>query len=266
MLAMLQGYMDESADKDARIFCIGGFFGRSDEWSPLLLEWVDRIQPHRLPHPIKAFHMTDCENGGGEFRDELGWDRDSRKQLIIDLIQIICRYTVGMFGMGLPIQEYEALDPVTTNPSNDKGIKLGGGQYRFLLQSVMADLAIEMEDTAFPAHEDIAFFFDRNSPHESWANILHKEMQNCGRPWSRRIGSLTFDSKEKLRLLQVADVGAYECRKYIVNHIFKEGRTRKSFETLKDRHRIWKIAAFNKDNLKEMLEDKQEEYFANLAK
>jgi hypothetical protein len=108
----------------------------------LLLEWADRIQPDKLPHPIKAFHMTDCESGGGEFRDELGWDNESRKQLIIDLIQIICRYSVALFGMGLPIQDYEALQPVTKNPSNDKGVKLGGGQYRFLLQGGWPSLFI----------------------------------------------------------------------------------------------------------------------------
>ena len=94
MLASLQTYLDESIDKDRRIFAIGGFIGRADEWRELLLDWIDRIHPSKLPNPITAFHMTDCETGGGEFRDELGWSRDSRKELIIDLLARFIRELV----------------------------------------------------------------------------------------------------------------------------------------------------------------------------
>ena len=173
MLATLQTYLDESIDRDHRIFAIGGFIGRADEWRELLFEWIDRIHPSKLPRPIKAFHMTDCENGGGDFRDELGWDRESRRQLIIDLIAIICRYNVALFGMGLPIKEYERLDHVDPN----KRLKLGYSQYHLLFQSVIRDLVKEMDDGSFGGHPRVAFFFDRNSPHEFWANHMHKRMQ-----------------------------------------------------------------------------------------
>jgi hypothetical protein len=252
MLAMLQAYLDESVDKDHRMFVVAGFVGRSDAWSSLLHEWIDRIQPERLPRPIKAFHMTDCENGGGEFRDVLGWDKTSRTDLIIDLIDIICRHRVGMFGVGVPIKEYEALSPVT-----DQGLKLGYTQYHFAFQAAVAYLAAEMEDHEFPRHDTIAFFLDRNSPHESWANALHKHLQNSDQSWSHRIGSLTFNSKEKLRLLQVADLGAYESMKYLTNAVFTEGRSRRSFNKLAENHRVMKLSAFNADTLKEMVELKK---------
>jgi hypothetical protein len=163
MLATVHAYMDESADKDRRLFTIGGFLGRSDEWRDLRFRWIERIERSKLPRPIKAFHMTDCENGGGEFRDELGWDRDSRRRLIIDLIDLICSYNLGVFGMAIPIQEYESLEPV-----NSEGVKLGRNQYCFLMQAVMTELAIEFEKNGFGSHETIDFFFDRNSPHEHW--------------------------------------------------------------------------------------------------
>ena len=256
MLASLQGYMDESVDRDRRLFVVGGFVGRSDAWSARRYQWIDRIQPHRLPIPIRSFHMTDCETGGGEFRDELGWDKQSRTQLIIDLISIICAQPVGMFGVGVPIKEYESLDPVT-----DKGLKLGYSQYHFIFQAAIAYLAGEMEDHDFPRRDTVDFFFDQNSPHEVWAGTLHKELQNAGQPWSHRIGSLTFNSKENLRLLQVGDLGAYESMKYLTNAIFKEGRTRRSFEELAKHHCVFKLSAFNADTLKEMVELKK----ANLS-
>lgn len=260
MLASLKAYMDESADKDQRLFIIGGFLGRSDAWRDVLFQWIDRLDPRKLPHPIKSFHMTDCENGGGEFRDEFGWDRESRKQLIIDLLDIICSAKLGMFGMAIPIPEYLALDPV-----NSEGVRLGKDKYNFLLQMVMTDIARELDNNDFPGHEEVAFFFDRNSPYEHWASLLHKQLQNSGKPWSPRIGTLTFHNKEKMRLLQVADIGAFESMKHLTNEFFHEGRTRRSFQKLAENHCVFKLAAFNGENLKRMVEDKRE-YLAEVAK
>lgn len=254
MLASLQTYLDESIDKDRRIFAIGGFIGRADEWRELLLDWIDRIHPSKLPNPITAFHMTDCETGGGEFRDELGWSRDSRKELIIDLLEIICRYNVALFGMGVSIKEYETLDHVDPN----KRFRLGNSQYHFLLQSVIRDLVKEMDDGSFGGYERVAFFFDRNSPHEFWANHLHKRMQQDDDPRSRRIGPLIFDSKAQMRLLQVGDIGAYESMKAIRNIRYAEGRSRKSFQRLLETNHVWKISAFNEAGLQQMVEEKKQ--------
>ena len=252
MFAAIHAYMDESVDKQERMFVVGGFVARSDAWTEILYEWIDRIHPHRLPNPIKAFHMTDCETGQGEFRDQLGWNRETRKQLIIDLIDIISPHIIGLFAVGLPIKEYKALDPITPD-----GTRLGYSQYHFIFQAAIAYLAGELEDDDFPAHETIAFFFDRNSPYETWANRLHKELQNSAHPWSRRIGPLTFANKEQTRLLQVADLGVYEGMKYITNSVYSEGRTRRSFEKLAEHHCVLKLQAFNADNLKEIFEFKK---------
>jgi hypothetical protein len=247
MIASLHAYMDESVDKQERMFVLGGFVDRPESWSSILYQWVDRIQPNKLPNPIKAFHMTDCETGNGEFRDELGWDRDTRRQLIIDLIDLISRHVIGLFAVGLPIKEYKALDPITPD-----GTRLGYSQYHFIFQAAIAYLAGEFDDSGFGAHETVNFFFDRNSPYETWANRLHKKLKESAHPWGRRIGSLTFENKENMRLLQVADLGVYEAMKYLTNAIYNEGRTRRSFEKLAEHHCVMKLSAFNADNLKEM--------------
>lgn len=253
MIASIHAYMDESVDKQGRLFVVGGFVSRPEAWSSILYQWVDRIQPDKLPSPIKAFHMTDCETGQGEFRDKLGWNQNTRRQLIIDLIDIICGHVVGLFAVGLPIAEYKALDPITPD-----GTRLGYSQYHFIFQAAIAYLAGEFEDSGFPRHETIAFFFDRNSPHESWANKLHAELKKSTHPWSHRIGSLTFEDKERMRLLQVADLGVYEGMKYLTNSIYNEGRTRRSFEKLAAHHCVMKLSAFSKDNLQEMVKFKKE--------
>ena len=252
MTATFHAYMDESVDKQERMFVVGGFVGRPDAWSSIIYQWADRIQPDKLPNPIKAFHMTDCETGQGEFRDEFGWDESSRSKLRIDLIDIICRHVVGLFAVGLPIKEYKALGALTPD-----GTRLGYSQYHFIFQAAIAYLAGEFEDSGFAPHETVDFFFDRNSPHETWAKRLHEKLKESTHPWSRRIGNLTFENKEKMRLLQAADLGVYEAMKYLTNSIYNEGRKRKSFEKLAEHHCVMKLSALNADNLKEMFEFKK---------
>jgi hypothetical protein len=156
-----------------------------------------------------------------------------------------------MFGLGIPLRDYKALDAIN-------GVNLGRNEYHFMFQAILADLAIELEEGKLPDHETIAFFFDRNSPHEVWANAVHKASQNDTRfAWRRRIGSLTFDNKEKLRLLQVADIGAYETMKYLSNILATEKRTRRSFQKLMNAERVWKVATYDGDTLKLMVELKK---------
>jgi hypothetical protein len=246
--------MDESADKNQRMFVIAGFMARSDVWREILLDWAARIRAPSLPRPITAFHMTDCESGGGEFQNKYGWNNASRHKLRDDLINILCKYgPIGMFGFGVRIEEYKALEPVT-----ETGLKLGYSEYHLLLQTVMSYMAIELEDNEFAPHESIAFLFDRNSPYETWANLLHKELQNSGKPWSRRIGALGFDSKTNFQLLQVADLGAYESRRYLTYKAFGEGSPGPGFQRLADNHCIWRLSAWNAGNLHQMVEFKKE--------
>lgn len=254
LLANLEAYMDESADKQRRMFVIGGFMARSDVWREILLDWASCIRDPFLPNRISAFHMTDCEGRGGEFQDKYGWTDETRHKLRDNLIDILCSHgPIGMFGFGVRVEEYQALEPVT-----EKGLKLGYSQYHLLLQTVMSYMAMELEDNDFAAHESIAFFFDRYSKYETWANILHKELQSSGKPWTRRIGALAFDSKTNFQLLQVADLGAFESRRYLTHKAFGDGSPGPGFQKLADNHCIWNLSAWNSDGLTKMVELKKE--------
>lgn len=115
-MALITAYGDESSDKDKRVLAVGAFVGRADEWTALLLDWIERIKPENLPNPITSFHMTDCETGQGEFRGKFGWTEESRKRLIIDLIEIITRRRVLLYGAGLQMKDYGNLDLIDGKP------------------------------------------------------------------------------------------------------------------------------------------------------
>jgi hypothetical protein len=244
MFPQMVACMDESIDGGRRVFVIAGFVGRIDAWNSLTAEWIDRIQPQKLPNPISAFHMTDCETGHGEFRDRFGWDRDSRRQLITDLIEIICKHQVVMWGIGVRIEDYEALAPV-----NEEGVKLGRSSYHFVLQAAIAYLAGEMEGLGNSHYDTIDFLFDRRDDHETWARTLHKELRNSEHSWGRYIGTLSFSNKTEMRRLQVADLGAYETMKHLTNALYNEGRTRRSFEKLADNRHVLAVGHLPKEKL-----------------
>jgi hypothetical protein len=252
-MALISAYADESYEKDKRVVAIGAFVGESQEWQVLLANWIDRLRPTNLPNPITAFHMTDCETGNGEFSDELGWNHQSRRELIIDLIGIIRARRVALFGVGLRLEDYNSLEQIDGKP-------IGKTEYHLLLQAVMCGISLELEAAMAPRWETVAYFFDRNGRHEHWANQIHKETQNDARiHWRTRIGPLTFQSKEVLRLLQVADVAAYETMKYLTNVIFSEGRSRKSFEVLAEANRVAKIEFYDGNTLRAIVENKKAE-------
>lgn len=149
-MALITAYGDESSDKDKRVLAVGAFVGRADEWTALLLDWIERIKPENLPNPITSFHMTDCETGQGEFRGKFGWTEESRKRLIIDLIEIITRRRVLLYGAGLQMKDYGNLDLIDGKP-------VGKSEYHFLLQAIMGELSMQLEDDKAPSFEDIAY-------------------------------------------------------------------------------------------------------------
>jgi hypothetical protein len=210
----LRFYGDESEDKEQKVHTLGGFLGWADEWDHLQEEWIDRVKPTG----VSAYHMTDCDNGGGEFSDAKGWTKTDRTQLTIDLIEIICRHKVFLIGMGLYIDDYKTLGPVT-----DDGEMLGHDKWHLVFQGALREAAIHVDKIA-PPEETIAFFFDWQMK-QGMANDLFESTQNeSSLPWRNRLGTLTFGHKEfgvpgSLPLLQVADIAALEVRKSLAHPI-----------------------------------------------
>ncbi len=139
-MALITAYGDESSDKDQRVLAVGALVRPADEWTALLLDWMERIKPETLPSKINAFHRTDCETGQGEFPDKFGWTEESRKRLIIDLIETITRRRVLLYGAGLQMKDYGNLELIDGKP-------VGKSEYHVLLQAIMGELSWQLEDS-----------------------------------------------------------------------------------------------------------------------
>src|ERR1700678_1747026 len=196
-------YGDESEDKEAKVHAIAGFIGQASQWELLQDEWISRVKPTG----VSAYHMTDCDNGHGEFSDKEGWTKESRTRLTIDLVEIICRYDVFLIGVGVYLDDYNSLSPVT-----EHGGALGHDKWHSAFQSVLREAALRVEK-CIPKGETIAFFLDWKEKHGMADDLFGWTQCEEQLPWRDRLGTLTFGHKEfdvvgSLPLLQVADVAA----------------------------------------------------------
>jgi hypothetical protein len=205
----VRGYFDESQDKQEKVHAIGGFVGTANEWEELQEKWIARVKPTG----VKAFHFADCEEPGhGDFSDKKGWKIEDRKQLIKDVIQILCSHKVLMLGCGVILDDYKKV----------RSGQLGKDRWHFAFQAVLLEAAHQLD--RFPPEETVAFFFDwRNKRGE--AERIFKEFQRTEKLEVReRLGAITFGHKEfdtpgSIPLLQVGDVAAFEVRKALANPI-----------------------------------------------
>jgi hypothetical protein len=245
-------YGDESEDKQEQVHAVAGWVGKAEEWEHLHGEWISRVKPTG----VSAYHMTDCECGGGEFKN---WLKPERDQLTIDLIEMICRHNIFLFGMGILLEDYKSLPPLSKEEA-----ALGHDRWHLAFQGVIHTPADVMD--GFPPEETIAFFFDWKTK-QGVANDVFDYTKNEARlgPWHKRLGTLTFGHKEfdvpgSIPLLQVADIAAVETRKYYANPITHPHlKDRKSLLRLKEAGRIWSLKCLDKPVLDVMREAKREE-------
>jgi hypothetical protein len=250
----LRFYGDESQGQ--RVIGVAGFLGDGDEWDSLQEKWIARVKPTGA----KAYHMTDCDNGWGDFSDKKGWNKDSRTQLTIDLIELICQHNIYLIGEAIVLDDYRELPPVT-----DAGDQLGRDEWHAAFQGVLHEAAASLGDEC-PPEETIAFFFDWRQK-QGGAQFFFDYTKNEERlkPWHFRLGTLTFGHKEfdipgSLPLLQVADIAAVETRRRIENPLIAPHLgERKSLTRLKQAGRVWSITYHNKATLTAIYELKREE-------
>ncbi|MGH9403305.1 MAG: hypothetical protein ACRD2P_14490 [Terriglobia bacterium] len=254
LIMAVRFYGDESEDKEEKVHAIAGFIGFAEDWDRLQEEWISRVKPTG----VSAYHMTDCDNGWGEFSEKKGWTKTDRDQLTKDLIEMICRHGVYLIGMAVMLDDYKTLQPL-----NDEGEMLGHDKWHLAFQFVLREACSRVGDEA-PPKETVAFFFDWKTK-QGVAKRLFDYTMGLDRlqPWHKRLETLTFGHKEfdvpgSIPLLQVADIAAVESRKVLANSITHPHLPeRRSLARLKECNRVWSIRYLDKPVIDMLYEDKR---------
>lgn len=203
---MYESYFDESGDFDSGdgLFCVSGYLLTSINAEQMDAAWSVVLGRYEVPY----FHMVDCAHGNGVFRDVPG---QLRSALVKELIALIKRYTVSGFSVAVRPQRFRE-DPQVPDP------------YTFCATTIMTVLQA-WEENVRP-RGDIAFFFESGHKHQGSAYTrLAQALAHNG-------SSVTFAAKSAIRLLQSADLLAWQTTKYLKDR--SKRAPRKDFLSLMD--------------------------------
>ncbi|MCL4679336.1 MAG: DUF3800 domain-containing protein [Alphaproteobacteria bacterium] len=206
-----EGYFDESGsfEEDPKIFCISGYFLEEEKAKAMDAEWEKVLNHHKIPY----FHMVDCAHGNGVFKNIA---RDERDQIVRKLIALIKKYTLCGFSFVAKEDQYMLPD--------------GTPDIYSALVSTCVDHLDAFRDFC-RIKSDVAYFFEAGHKNKGSAyNHIARKLADYS-------SSLTFGDKQKVRLLQAADLLAWQSTKFAKDqHYSKKRPARKDFLSLMEHH------------------------------
>jgi hypothetical protein len=205
-VALVEGYFDESGDFEVPpyVFCVAGYFLASERAKLMDEEWGEVLQQHRIPY----FHMVDCAHGNGIFSKPM--EVEERIEIVRKLIAIIKRYVI----MGFSFLARKELFEITEKNSDP-----------YTACTQIAVFAIKAYLEMHRIDRDIACFFEAGHKNKGRA------YRNIADNLTDLSASVSFGKKEEIRLLQAADLLAWQSTKYAKDGLNKKS-IRKDFASL----------------------------------
>jgi hypothetical protein len=219
-LACLAAYFDDSGShSDSPITAMGGIVASADEWNKFTSEWHERLEADG----IAVFHMADCQNGSGEFRED--WTQERKDVFVKDLTEIINRNVQLFIGVVVPQVNFDVakLDFPTVTKS----------PIEFCADYSCVQLAVWAEKS--DDRKNMAMVFDDGSK-------IMKEMLNLFSGKNKPDWNKVYGSRKKNIPLQAADLFAYELfRRYRSQVEGKQIPIRRAMKTLLEGKELYLI-------------------------
>lgn len=202
----MEGYFDESGsfEEAPHIFCLAGYIIGADAAKVIDAKWEAVLKEHDIPY----FHMVDCAHGTGIFAN-----MDKAERIVIEtkLIELIKAHTLEGWAIVAKRDNFklsiEQPDPYSAL------VKI----CVIALQSFMHGQRIE---------GDMAYFFEAGHKNKGDA------YNHVAKMISELPASITFAEKADLRLLQAADILAWQVAKFAKDDLSKKRPRRKDFASL----------------------------------
>jgi hypothetical protein len=221
-----RGFMDESFNKEAGVFCLSCVIGHSAQWTVLEDSWkqcIDRFNSKLAAlgrPPIRRYHASDCNSMRGDFK---GWSQDEQREFTEDLFRIlndshlhVCSKTADWNKFSDFMSEELGLR------STDKAI------YCLVLIELLKAIGAEM--TKINPQEKISLFHDRTNYDGTIQHIFSGCMNAPNFLHATRFVTLASVSWKDCLALQPADMFAFEASKQH-QRIDLGADPRKSFES-----------------------------------
>jgi hypothetical protein len=220
IMFVAEGYFDESGDFDESpgIFCVSGYYIATEAAKEMDRAWKAVLDEYGIAY----FHMVDCAHGNEFYAD---MSLNDRIELVKKLIALVKKYTLEGFSIVAKSDTYQALQ---------------GAPDVYSDCAHACALAVQNFLHLNRAEGNIAYFFEQG--HKNRTNAYSYVARTIKRPND----SLTFASKEGVRLLQAADLLAWQTTKYAKDYFYdryagKEPKRtpRKDFLSLMEHHHVF---------------------------
>lgn len=200
----LETYCDDSGTPQ-HDFCIGGYLAPAAAWRDFERRWTNALRQANL----SEFHMRDCEQNDGEFKDRS--DRIALQERFIDLI---ASADVAGFAVHIDLRAFLAVQQVFK-------ANMRQGYHKAYLQAFVMELQFILSKAShFPADERISFIFDQQDEFIGRATeIYSRARKDRAFPGRERLGPITFADSKYVAPLQAADLLAYEIHRQHRNGI-----------------------------------------------
>lgn len=203
VMALVEGYFDESGDFDDApgVFCISGYYISSDAAKEMDKKWAEVLETHNIPY----FHMVDCAHGNETCE---GKEVKERIEIVKKFIDLIKKYTITGFSAVCREQDFQV---------SEKHPDVYSACVALAVRGMRAFLEINR------MNHDISYFFETGHKNRGRAfNHIADHLRSVSSP-------ITFAAKEDIRLLQAADLLAWQTAKYQKDKITGARPPRKDF-------------------------------------
>ena len=212
LMLMLTAYLDESQDeKKSIVLCIGGMVAPASEWNCIWGEWAQLLNRYDL----SEFHATNCVSGTGEFA---AIAEPQRERMYWEFLSVITEpgWRIA-HASRVHLEHYaehrDAMDERRVFPPKSAVSGRLGDPYFLAFEHAIQSIATSATISALPPSEDVAFICDHNYL-SGRAQGFYKLILEKHAEFRARLGTITFGVSNKVVPLQVADVIAFEYRRY----------------------------------------------------
>jgi hypothetical protein len=207
----ITAFIDESGhprDPKTKMFGVSGCYAPAKVWAAVERQWNRLL----IESGIDQFHASDCETGGGIFRD---WDKKKRLTLYKRFATIVGRNKLTFVSCVIDMQAYRRLahgfDQKEQNP------------YLMALMACLKAIQVEADKQGLVESEKIACVVEVQEEYKGMAEAMFGILIKLD-ILPRFLPAATFARKGAFIPFQAADMTTYEFSKFHLNRIYEPNR------------------------------------------
>jgi len=197
LMSFWNAYFDESG-KDSPVLVVAGYLATEPTWRKFIKKWV---KPLTRDGATVISHATDLEAGRGQFTKEKGWSDDRRAIVREKLISVLeGNLRLGIYT-SLVVDDYERM---ITGARREHF----GTPYDFCVKNCLRHISMLCQE--MHQLEPVAYIVELGGGKQRrLQEAFNREFNHEPTRKLFRLGSLTFETKERAVPLQSADMLAY---------------------------------------------------------